>query len=69
MESRDLVSVSRGVSRPVFWNLGLEGLRSRLGLKLLVSKLCMNYFFIKSCKKQLRIYKVIVQNSAVQSGQ
>jgi len=33
MESRDLVSVSRHVSRPVFSSLGLgiEGLRSRLG--------------------------------------
>jgi len=31
MESRDLVSVSRRVSRPVFWSLdlGLEGFRSR----------------------------------------
>ena len=48
MESRDLVSVSRRVSRPVFWSLGLEGLvsvskvssrsrRSRLGLEGLVS--------------------------------
>jgi len=35
MESRELVSVSRRVSRPVFWNLGLglEGLRCRLGLE------------------------------------
>jgi len=35
MEPRDLVSVSRRVSRPVFWRLGLslEGLRSRLGLE------------------------------------
>ena len=24
-----------------------------LGLQLLVSKLCMSYFFMKSCKKQL----------------
>jgi len=36
MESRDLVSVSKHVSRPVFSSLGLglEGLRSRLGLGL-----------------------------------
>jgi len=34
MESRELVSVSRRVLRPVFWSLGLEGLRSRLGLSL-----------------------------------
>ena len=35
-ESRDLVSFSRRVSRPIFWSLGLglEGLRSRLGLGL-----------------------------------
>jgi len=37
MESRDLVSVSRRVSRPVFSSLGLglglEGLRSLLGLE------------------------------------
>ena len=35
MESRDLVSVSRRVSRPVFLSLGLglERLRSRLGLE------------------------------------
>jgi len=40
MESRDLVSVSRRVSRPVFWGLGLEG----LGLELLISRLCKSYF-------------------------
>jgi len=43
-----------------------------LGLELSVSRFCMSYFFMKFCKKQLlkkRIYKVIVQNSAVQSGQ
>jgi len=34
MESRDLVSVSRRVWRPVFWSLGLEGLRFGLGLGL-----------------------------------
>jgi len=73
MESRG--SVSRHVSRPVFLSLGLEGLVSvskDLGLELLVSRLCMSYFFLKSCKKQLlkkRVYKVIVQNSAVQRSQ
>jgi len=46
MESRDLVSVSRRVSRPVFWSLdlGIEGLRSRLSLELFVSRLCIGYF-------------------------
>jgi len=53
MESRDLVSVSRLVSRPIFWSLGLEGLRFRLGLvskdfglvlELCVSRLCVGYF-------------------------
>jgi len=46
MESRDLVSVSRHVSRPVFWSLGLglEGLRSRLGLELFVSRLCIIFY-------------------------
>jgi len=32
---------SRRVSRPVFWSLGLEGFRSRLGLELFVSRLCI----------------------------
>jgi len=41
MESPDLVSVPRRVSRPVFWSLGLEGLVSvskdfGLGLVLFV---------------------------------
>ena len=58
---------------PVFssFGLSLEGLVSvskdfGLVLELLVTRLCMSYFFMKSCKKQLlekRIYKVIVQNS------
>jgi len=30
MVSRDLASVSRRISRPAFWSLGLEGLRSHL---------------------------------------
>jgi len=33
MESRDVVSVSRLVSRPIFASLGLEGFRSRLGIE------------------------------------
>ena len=33
IESRDLISVSRIVSRPNFANLGLEGFTSRLGLE------------------------------------
>jgi len=61
MKSRDLVSGSRRVSRPIFSSLGLEcvsGLVSvskdcGFGLELLVSRLCMSSFFMKSCKKQL----------------
>jgi len=80
MEPRDLVSVLRHVSRPVFRVSvskvsGLVYVSASkdfgLGLDLLVSRLCMS-FFMKSCKKQLlkkRIYIVIVQNAAVQSGQ
>ena len=56
MESRGLVSVSKRVSRPVFWSLGLEGLRSRLGLEGFRSRvLCLetlhSLFFMKFCKK------------------
>ena len=43
-----------------------------LGLELWDWRLCMSYFFRKTCKKQLlkkRIYSVIVQNSAIQSHQ
>ena len=59
MESRDLVSVSRRVSRPVFWSFGLEDLRSRLGLEGIRSRairletshrLC----FMKFCKELLK---------------
>ena len=62
MESRDLVSVSRHVSRSVFWSLGLEGLRSRLGLGLegfrsrshaLRLKTLHRLFFMKFCKEFL----------------
>ena len=47
-ESRDFVSISR----PVFWSLGLEGLRARLGLglELFVSRL----FLMKFCKEFLK---------------
>jgi len=57
MESRDLVSVST----PVFWDLGLglEGLRSRLGLKgfrswsrVLRLETLPRLFFMKFCKKE-----------------
>ena len=63
MESRDLVSVSRRVSRPAFLSLGLglglERLKSRLGLERFRSRsrvlgletLRMSYLF-ESCKKQ-----------------
>ena len=64
MESRDLVSVSRRVSRPVFWSLGLgvEGLRSRLDLGLegfrsrsraLRLETLHRLFFTKFCKEFL----------------
>jgi len=59
MESRDLVSVSRRVSRLVSWSLGLEGLRSRLGLKgfwswsrALRLETLHRLFFMKFCKKE-----------------
>jgi len=58
MESRDLVSVSRRVSRPDFWSLGLEGLRSRLGLegfrsrsRALRLETLHRLFFMKICKE------------------
>jgi len=38
MVSRDLVSVWRLVSRPIFVSLGLEGFRSRLGLEVYRSR-------------------------------
>ena len=38
MESRDLVSVSRLVSRPIFACLGLEGFKPRLGLEVFRSR-------------------------------
>jgi len=64
MESRHLVSVSRRVSRPVFSSLGLECLRSRLGLELETSLETLHeLFFFKSCKKRLLkngFYKAIV---------
>ena len=44
MESRDLISVSRHISRAVLSSLGLEDLRFRLGLELLVSRLSMSHF-------------------------
>jgi len=74
MESRDLVSVSRRISRPVFWSL--EGLRSRLGLEGFQSRsralrleTLHRLFFMNFCKKELlqkQYLKMIVQNSAVQ---
>jgi len=53
--------VSRRVSRPVFWSLGLEGPRSRLGLSLegfrsqswaLRLETLHRLFFMKFCKKE-----------------
>jgi len=65
MESRDLDSVSRRVSRPVFWSLSLglglgpEGLRSHLGLegfrsrsRALRLETLHRLFFMKFCKKE-----------------
>jgi len=49
MESRDVVSVSRRVSRPVLWSLGLEGFRSR-ALRL---ETLHRLFFVKFCKKEV----------------
>jgi len=78
MESRDLVSVSRRVSRHVFWSLGLEGLRSCLGLegfrsrsRALRLETLHRIFFMKFCKEFLKktVLKMIVQNLAVQRGQ
>jgi len=75
MKSPDLVSVSR----PVFWSLGLEGLRSHLGLegfwsrsRALRLETLHRLFFLKFCKKEFlkkRFKKMIVQNLAVQRGQ
>ena len=57
MESRDLVSVSRRVSRPFFWSL--DGLRSRLGLegfrsrsRALRLETLQKLFFMKFRKKE-----------------
>ena len=47
MESRDLVSVTRHVSRPVSWSLGLEGFRSR-ALRL---ESLHRLVFMKFCKE------------------
>jgi len=61
MESRDLVSVSR----PVFWSLGLEGLRSRFGLEGFRSRALRletlhRLFFMKFCKEFLK--KTVLKN-------
>ena len=62
-----------------FWSLGLEGLKSRLGLeefrsrsRALSLETLHRLFFMKFCKKELlkkRFWKMIVQTSAIQSGQ
>jgi len=84
-----LICISDGVSRlglgletrleTRFWSLGLEGLRSRLGLGLegfrsrsraLRLETLHRLFFIKFCKKEfLWKTEMIFQNSAVQRGQ
>ena len=68
MESRDLVSVSKRFSRPVFSSLGLEGLRSRLGLKgfrfrsrALRLETLHRLFFMKFCKKEF-LSKTVLKN-------
>jgi len=72
IESRDLVSVSRRVSRLVFSSLGLglEGLRSRLGLGLeefwsrsrdLRLETLHKLFFMKFCKKEF-LGKTVLKN-------
>ena len=69
--------VSRRVSTPGFWSLGLEGLVSvskdfSLGLELFVSIPCTGYFswsFARRRSSKKRFYKMIVQNLAVQRGQ
>ena len=69
---------TRRVSRPVFWSLGLEGLRSRLGLEGFRSRsrahrleTLHRLFFMKFCKEFLKKWfkKMIVQNLAVQRVQ
>ena len=69
MESQDLVSVSRHVSRPVFWSLGLEGLRSRLDLEEFRSRsralrleTLHRLFFMKFCKKDVPKKTVLKQD-------
>jgi len=59
MGYRDLVSVSRHISRPVFWNLGLESLTSRLGLEVFRSRsgaprveTLHRLFFMRFCRKE-----------------
>jgi len=57
MESRDLVSVSRRVSRTVFWSpglegLGLEGLRSRS--RALRLETLHRLFFINFARSSLK---------------
>ena len=80
MESWDLVSVSRRVSRPVSWSLdlclGLEGLVSvskdfGLRLELCVSSLCICYLLWSFARSSLqkRFKKMIVKNLAIQRVQ
>ena len=72
MESRDWVSVSR----PVFWSLGLSGLRSCLGLegsrsRALHLETLHRFIFMQFCNKQFlkTDFKMIAQNIAVQRDQ
>ena len=56
------------VSRPVFWSLGLKGLRSRLGLegfrsrsRALLLESLHRLFFMKFCKKEF-LKKTVLKN-------
>jgi len=65
MESRDLVSVARRVSRPVFWSLGLEGFRCRSR----VLRFETIFYEVLQGVPLKNGLKMIVQNLAVQRGQ
>jgi len=58
-QKQDRIRYSDGVSRPAFWSLGLEGLKSRLGIegfrfrsRALRLETLNRLFFMKSCNKE-----------------
>ena len=74
MESRDVVSVSRRVSKPVFWSLGLDGFRSRsraLSLETLhrlflsssARRRSLKMFFKNACSKFSRSKRSVAKLS------